>query len=242
MITIAGDFLGNIFFLDNRFFISLKYLLSKPGEMTVEFLEGKRKKFLSPVTLFLFVNLIYFFITPLTDYSLPLRDQIKYQPYSNTAKIWVEQKIEEQEISYESYASRYNRTSDNISKTVMILNVPFIALFVHLFSFKRRKFYFDSFIFSLHFFSFFLISICFGTIVNKVTSYLGFAAFANYQDIWFAIFLFTIPLLYLIVSYRKFTRNKWWLVTVVSPFLFAGMAISQGVYRLIIFLLTFFFT
>ena len=71
---LLGEVLGNLFFLDNRFFISVGYLFRFPGRMTVEFLAGKRKKFISPVTLFLFLNLIYFFNKPLSDYSLPIED------------------------------------------------------------------------------------------------------------------------------------------------------------------------
>ena len=79
---LLGEFFGNVFFLDNRFLLSLWYLVRYPSRMTVEFLEGKRKKFISPVTLFLFLNLIYFIVNPLTDYSLSLYDQTHSQPYS----------------------------------------------------------------------------------------------------------------------------------------------------------------
>lgn len=78
---LMGDFLDNIFFFDNRFVISLRYLFQFPSRMTVEFLAGKRKKFVSPVSLFLFVNVIYFFVNPLSDYSISLEDQYA-QPYS----------------------------------------------------------------------------------------------------------------------------------------------------------------
>gem|GEM_PF-4959360 len=40
---LLGEFFGNIFFLDNRFFLSVRYLFLYPCRMTVEFLEGKRK-------------------------------------------------------------------------------------------------------------------------------------------------------------------------------------------------------
>ena len=68
MSTLLGGFFTNLFFLDNRFFISLRMLLIRPGTMTIDFLGGQRKKFLPPVTLFLFVNLIYFLLSPLSDY------------------------------------------------------------------------------------------------------------------------------------------------------------------------------
>ncbi|MFK7953740.1 MAG: DUF3667 domain-containing protein [Ekhidna sp.] len=234
--TLIGDFLGNLFFLDNRFYISLKNLLLKPGVMTVEFLSGKRRKYISPISLFLFVNLIYFFLNPLTDYSLPLYDQINHQPYSSITKKWVKEKIEHEGIEYNSYRLKYNKNSDDISKIIMILNVPFIAFFVYLFSFWKRQFYFDSFIFSVHFFSFFLSSVIIGDLID---TYLGFLPILNIEKAWFIIFLLGFPLIYLIVQYKRFTDNKWWLSILVSPFIFLGLAISQGIYRFIIFLFTF---
>ncbi|MEO9870404.1 DUF3667 domain-containing protein [Ekhidna sp.] len=236
MLTLMGDFFGNLFFLDNRFYISLKNLLFKPGVMTIEFLSGKRRKYLSPISLFLFVNLIYFFLTPLTDYSLPLIDQIKHQPYSSTAKEWVDKKIEARGIKFDEYKRRYNKNSDDISKIIMILNVPLIALFVYLFSFWRRRFYFDSFIFSIHFFSFFLSIIIIGDLID---TYLGFLPILNNEKIWFVTFLLIIPIVYLIISYKIFTENKWWFSILISPLLFLGIAVSQGFYRFIIFWITF---
>lgn len=236
MITLIGDFLGNLFFLDNRFYLSLKNLLLKPGVMTVEFLSGKRRKYLSPISLFLFVNLIYFFLSPLTDYSLPLNDQIKYQPYSSVAKKWVEKKIEIQGIEFNQYRLKYNKNSDDISKIIMILNVPLIALFVYLFSFWKRRFYFDSFIFSIHFFSFFLSSIIIGDLVD---SYLGFLPILNNEKFWFTVFLLGLPFTYLVISYKRFTENKWWLSVLISPLILLGIVASQGIYRFIIFVFTF---
>ncbi|MEQ8303905.1 MAG: DUF3667 domain-containing protein [Cyclobacteriaceae bacterium] len=91
---LLGEFFYNIFFFDNRFFLGMWYLVRYPSRMTVEFLEGKRKKFISPIPLFLFVNLIYFLVNPLSDYSLSLYDQIHSQPYSMWTKEWVDFKLQ----------------------------------------------------------------------------------------------------------------------------------------------------
>lgn len=128
---LLGEVLGNIFFLDNRFFISAGYLFRFPGLMTVEFLEGKRKKFISPVTLFLFLNLIYFFNTPLSDYSLSLEDQIYGQPHSSWAKKVLLKKLKKEELDYKTYTTTYQKATDNVSKSVMMVNIPIIAAFIY---------------------------------------------------------------------------------------------------------------
>jgi len=242
MATLLGGFFTNLFFLDNRFFLSIRMLVTRPGTMTVDFLNGQRKKFLPPVTLFLFANLIYFFLTPLTDYSLPLHDQVKWQPYSPTAKRLIANRLNERGISFADYARTYNKASDNISKTVMILNIPMIALFVYLFTFRKRKFYFDSLIYSFHFFTVFLLSICVGDILSQLINPLVARIDIDLEGFWFILFLLALPILYLIVSLRKLASMSWWLAILGGFGLFVGLFLVQFVYRAIMFFLTFFTT
>lgn len=240
---LVAEFLGNLFFLDNRLFVTFRYFLLFPGKMTVEFLEGKRRKFLPPITLFLFINLIYFFSSPLTDYSLPIHDQVKQLGHGPIAKKMLERRLEEREITLEDYAPKYKKASDDISKTVMILNVPLIALFTYLISFKRRKFYYDSLIFSLHYFSFFLFSILFGDLLHDLLSPLlkAFSLTIN-GGIWILVFIAILPTIYATFSLKRFLQINWALTPLAAIFVFIGAGFTQFVYRGIIFFLTFWMT
>jgi len=68
------EFTDNVFSFDTRFFITLKYLVTKPGLLTTEYWLGKRTKYLPPLRLYLVMSLMYFFISsiinPGTDISL----------------------------------------------------------------------------------------------------------------------------------------------------------------------------
>jgi hypothetical protein len=61
MKEIIGDLVG-IFNLDASIFKTIKPFLFKPGFLTKEFLDGKRKKYLSPVRLYLFLSIVFFFL------------------------------------------------------------------------------------------------------------------------------------------------------------------------------------
>jgi len=52
-VKLAGNLLGNLFFLDNRVFVSLKSIFTSPGTMTWQYIDGKRKKYIPPITLYL---------------------------------------------------------------------------------------------------------------------------------------------------------------------------------------------
>lgn len=64
---ILGDFAASIFDLDGKIPRSLGPLLLKPGKLTIEFLEGKRKSQINPFQLYAFFSFVFF----LTAFYLP---------------------------------------------------------------------------------------------------------------------------------------------------------------------------
>ncbi len=232
-----GDFLTNVFFLDNRFLLSVWYLIRFPSRMTVEFLEGKRRKFISPVTLFLFINLVYFLVSPLSDYSLPLEDQLYSQPYSKWMQGWVEQKMQNEALSWQEYSVTYQNASDNISKSVMIINVPMIAIFVYLMAFKQRRFYFDSLIFSFHFFSLFMISWIMLDWAGKLIDYVAEQS-TTLSTISFNFFVLIVPFLYALLGTKNFLKIKWYWSIPAGFGVLLGALLANLIYRFIILILT----
>lgn len=237
---LVGDLVNNLFFVDNRLWVSIKYLLFEPGRMTYEYLSGKRRKFMPPVTIFLFVNVIYFFTSPLTDYSLPLTDQVKQPTHGSLATHLVEQKLKDSKISMEEYERTYNRASDNVSKTVMILNVPLISFFVYLLAIKKRKFYYDSLIYSMHFFSVFLLCIVIGVATVPFFKWsMNIIGITVNPWIYFYFFLFILPVFYAIISFQNFAKVKWYHSIWSGILIMISGALVQFVYRSIVFFITF---
>lgn len=238
---LAADFLDNIFFFDNRFLISLWYLIRFPGRMTVEFLAGKRKKFVSPVTLFLFINLIYFFVSPLSDYSISLEDQYS-QPYSSWVKDWINGKLQNEGLDFRTYSVTYQNRSDTISKAIMIINIPMIAVLVYLMAFKKRRFYYDSLIFAFHFFSLYLASWIALDWADWLINFLAGDENSIVSAISFVLFASAIPLLYAILSMKIFLNIKWYWVVPAGVGVIVAVTLTNLCYRLIILVLSLWFT
>ncbi|MFD0797687.1 DUF3667 domain-containing protein [Maribacter chungangensis] len=238
---LLGDFLDNIFFYDNRFLISLRYLFRYPSRITVEFLAGKRKKFVSPVTLFLFVNVIYFFVNPLSDYSISLEDQYT-QPYAPLIKDWINGRLQNEGLDFSTYSSTYQNMSDTISKSVIIINIPMIALGVYLMAFKKRRFYYDSLIFTFHFFSLFLASWILLDWIDTLIAMLAGHEESVIAAISFLLFTFAIPLCYAILGMKKFLDIKWYWAIPGGIGVILAVAFANVCYRLIIFILSMWFT
>ena len=54
--AIVREFTDNVFSFDSRFFISLKYLVTKPGFLTTEYWAGRRTKYLPPLRIYLVLS------------------------------------------------------------------------------------------------------------------------------------------------------------------------------------------
>lgn len=64
-----SDFLAGSFNIDSKFFTTFKVLLFSPGKLTIEFLDGKRTKYLTPLRIYLLVSFAYFAMLSFTDAS-----------------------------------------------------------------------------------------------------------------------------------------------------------------------------
>ena len=63
--------------LDGKFWRSLLSTLFQPGRLSRDHIDGRRARWMSPISLFLFANLLYFLAPGLTDLSLPFRYQVR---------------------------------------------------------------------------------------------------------------------------------------------------------------------
>ncbi len=55
-------FVFDLFHFDGKFWVSLKYLLFKPGFLAKEYIRGRRASYLHPIRMYIFINTIFFLI------------------------------------------------------------------------------------------------------------------------------------------------------------------------------------
>ena len=69
---ILGDILKETFEIDSRFFRTLKPLFLRPGELPAEFSRNRRASYISPLRLYIFTSLVFFFLLAATaDFPRP---------------------------------------------------------------------------------------------------------------------------------------------------------------------------
>jgi hypothetical protein len=91
--------------LDLKVIRSLGMLMSKPGFLSAEYLRGSRVRYVKPLQLFVFLNVVYYFSITLfvaTTFTTPLATQLVMNDYYPAhANHQVQQKMQKEQISYE---------------------------------------------------------------------------------------------------------------------------------------------
>lgn len=59
------ELLGELFDLDGRMLVSLRLLLTRPGQLPDEYNRGRRVAYTSPLRMYLLISLLFFFVLPM---------------------------------------------------------------------------------------------------------------------------------------------------------------------------------
>ena len=160
----VGHFLheamGTFANLDGTFWRTFRTLILRPGVLTAAYLRGARRPYLGPLKVFLLCNLVYFFVQPWTNYSgynTTLEAQRGRQLYSHAMRLdeAVRARLGADTLSAEVYAARYaayelrfNAKSSTYARTLILLLVPILALWLK--ALLPRRLYADHLVFATH--------------------------------------------------------------------------------------------
>ena len=123
-------FFEDITHFDGKFFSSLKYLITKPGFLSTEYIRGRRQAYLNPVRFYIFTSFIFFLI--LFTFFVKGDSFIKYNKEEDQKNKVVKKKSKENfHISFFDFKDSVNRktqkgkkeSSDLKSKTDNIENL-----------------------------------------------------------------------------------------------------------------------
>lgn len=78
LVAVVGEALKETFELDSRLLRSLKTLFVKPGELSSEFSRNRRADYVSPIRLYLFASLAFFFVLSLTTELTPTTERAQH--------------------------------------------------------------------------------------------------------------------------------------------------------------------
>lgn len=206
--------------VESKVLRSVWLVVSKPGHLSSEYLRGRRVRYMKPLQLFIFLNVVYYFSLTLfsaTTFTTPLATQLHMNNYyPRYANLQVNQKLQREQISYETLERKYNRTTSVLSKTLIFILIPIFTLLLYALFFRKRKYVVEHAVVATHFWSFSLILlgvilpllsvllIWLSKALNISAAYVTSDAVASSAlQVCFAIYLF-------IMSRRAYGASKWY--------------------------------
>ena len=198
--SLVRDILRETFEMDSRTFRTLKLLVLRPGELSAEFSRNRRASYSSPIRLYLFFSLLFFFVLSVTTETEPpgeedrvmrisadqaesvdftalkealspqrrerLDEIVSRETYPGSRVVayllarWANDRQDELTDVERFYLSQgvdwlhtpqlaAERLENNLPITMFFM-LPVFALLLALFYRKKRRFYVEHFVFSIH--------------------------------------------------------------------------------------------
>lgn len=154
----AAEALSTLTNLDGTASRSFAALVARPGLLTREYLAGRRTRYLRPLQLFVFCNVLFFFVQPRTGFNTlttPLRVHLYLLPYSPLARDIVQRAVAARGVSARDYELLFNATIDTQARTLVLAMAPLLALLLQ--ALHRRRYFVEHLVMSVHFYAFFLL-------------------------------------------------------------------------------------
>jgi len=159
---LLGEVIGSLTNLDSTFWGTVLPLLTRPGEVTRRYLEGRRRRYAGPVRGYLWVSLIYFLLLSLfgvlgiqafqiTEGEVGSANCADY-PISEGLTGWIGETLTSacEQIRADD-GQVLSRTLIGLLPTILLVVVPLIAALQWLLFRRTRPRYVDSVIFVLHY-------------------------------------------------------------------------------------------
>src|SRR5262245_60741569 len=173
---ILGHFFQAVSSIDGRMIRSLIALVTRPGALTVAYMEGPRKPYLGPFQLFLLANVIFVAAQSLTGmnvFSSTLDSHLHLQDWSARAQRMTAERLNATHATLESFTPAFNRTVAWLAKTlVIVMTIPFAAV-AALLNARGRNAIGVHAVFAVHVYAFLLLLFCGGLVIAAIDVLFG---------------------------------------------------------------------
>lgn len=224
---------------EGKFFITIRTMATKPGLLSTSYCNGVKKKFFKPISLFLLLVILYLMFPIFEGLNMKLYFHVRHWLYGGYATSATDRIMDARNITFDNLEDLFHQKSEKISKFLLFILIPFMALYSYAVGFKKRKFYFDHFIFCTELLSFFLLwGFLLLPFIIRFAGWIGFPQMVTSegQTIFVALSLF---LVYVISASHRFFVFKWWQAILFSVgYTFTLVIFLNSIYRLVLFWLS----
>lgn len=230
---------------DSKFLKTLKYFLVKPGLVSKEYCEGKRKKYYKPVSLFLVGVVIYLLFPLLQGLNISFSNHINNNNvfHIQYSRNWALHKMQVYHLTEHDLAEKCNHLSPKFAKVLLFVMLPLTALGLALIFRRKRRYFFDHFILATEintiflFLFFILVPLLFVTISSLFHVPLSYGD----NSIIFVSLQVLLVFFVLISSFRKFYFVSFIKALLASLLFLLVYAIALFIYRQLVFIIVMLF-
>ncbi len=203
---------------DSKIFRTVQALLFRPGLLTVEYLAGRRKRYVLPLRLFLVIFALNLFLY--TRPGAALYDVHVIMSASSQGSLLVgklERHAAKKGMTKDALYEQINERWQHNASLFQLGDVFFFAVWLAVLNWRR--YFVEHLIFALHMFSF---SLLFGCVTWLYYLHYGFR-----QNIFLVLFSFTVLLLYLSRALPRMYGTTGWNSLLKSFVLLIGLEVSR---------------
>jgi hypothetical protein len=168
--------------IDSRLIRSFRYLVSRPGFLTLAYLQGRRKPYIGPVPLFLIANVLFFATESFSGgkiFTTPLDSHLHTQPWSEWVQGLVAHRLASLHTTLDLYAPVFDQAVALKARSLIIFMALSFALAPSILFLRSACPLVAHAVFSLHFYAFLLLLFCVATVIPPLDLMMGGDGFAS---------------------------------------------------------------
>jgi Protein of unknown function (DUF3667) len=144
---VGSEFLS----VDGRFWRSIVALLSKPGLLTSEYFSGRRGRYMRPFSLFILLNVAFFFVQPYTGLL-----RYSYAEYTGVDGLRDQGKARQRELFLNDahFAERFDDTLRDQKRSLLLFAIPLFAASLMALYARSGRVYVEHLVFAVHSYAF----------------------------------------------------------------------------------------
>jgi len=238
----SGQFLGAFSSVDGLLARSFRLLLTRPGELSLAHVAGRRRALLGPLQLFFIANALFFAVQSLTHFNIfssTLDSHLHQQDWSPIAQALLDHRLAAKGVTLAAFAPAFDHAAVLNAKALIILMALAFVPFLPAVFFGAHRRLGAHIVFALHLYTFILLLFCLSLLLAEAQLRLGGAGLASPAvDLTLTLFNLGATALYLWFAIGAFYGARGPLRIAKM----AGLAVAVGGitlgYRFAIFLVT----
>jgi hypothetical protein len=225
---------------EGTFFNTLKKIFTRPGQLSVDYCNGKRKTYFKPLSFFLLLVVLYLLFPVFEGLNMKLYYHTHHILYGNYARRMVIDIMTQKHLADGQVEALFHPKSEKVSKFLLLILLPLTALFFWLLTFKKRKYFFDQMVFSAEIncmyllWGFLLLPLL--LFLSEKIYHLVTNSYFNVNDELLGIITYALLCTYTGIGARRFYKiTKWQSIGFAFLFWIAHTIIVQFIYKFILF-------